>query len=131
MFQNCCGAIVMLKVYLDRGAKSGKRGVMSIAGAMFWPFFYEQFLHVWQPFLDGWGASTFHATDFYPGAREFWRKRPDGTKDPERTALFERDSYRLPSLIAPYVRKLFVVAFREAEFEAVAPLEWRQRFGSV
>jgi hypothetical protein len=37
----------------------------------------------------------------------------------------------LPSLIEPYVRKLFVVAFQKDEYEAVAPRLWRQRYGDV
>jgi hypothetical protein len=85
----------MLKVYLDRAARSDAHGVIAIAGAMFWPFFYDQFLHLWEPFLRDWNAKAFHATDFYPGAGEFWRKRPDGKADRERTALFER--HRLQS----------------------------------
>jgi len=121
----------MIKVYLDRAARSDAHGVIAIAGAMFWPFFYDQFLHLWEPFLRDWNAKAFHATDFYPGAGEFWRKHPDGNADRERTALFERDSRRLPELINPYVRKLFVVAFRKEEYESVAPLAWRQQFGPV
>jgi hypothetical protein len=126
------GGVLMLKVYIDRGARKDGQGVVSVAGALFWPFFYEQFLQGWQPFLDGWGAPAFHATDFYPGGGDyFWRERPRGTKDQERVDRFERDSRRLPGLIEPYVRKLFVVAFQKNEYETVAPLAWRQRFGDV
>ena len=46
------GGVLMLKFYLDRGARKDADGVMSIAGALFQPFFYDQFLHMWQPFLD-------------------------------------------------------------------------------
>jgi hypothetical protein len=120
------GGVLMLKVYLDRGSRTDAQGVMSVAGALFWPFFYEQFLHVWRPFLDGWNADAFHATDFYPGGGKFKRHTP------ERKALFNRDSQRLGAeLIAPYVKQLFVVAFRADEYQAVAPPEWRARFGSV
>src|SRR5262245_43417020 len=125
------GSILMLKVYLDRAARKDGYGTVAIAGALFWPFSYDQFLHVWEPFLKEWEASAFHATDFYPGARDFRRKRPDGTPDPERMSWFERDTRRIPGLIEPYVRKLFLVAFSRDEYEAVAPLTWRQKYGPV
>src|SRR6478672_2164583 len=89
------GAMVaMLKVYLDHGAKKEAYGVMSVGAALFRSFCYDQFLHVWEPFLKAWNAKAFQATDFYPGAEDFKRK----TK--ERKQLFEQDSRRLPELIA-------------------------------
>ena len=121
----------MLKAYLDRGAKPGGGRVMCMAGALFWPFHYERFLHEWQPFLDGWSADAFHSTDIYNGVKPFDWKRPDGTVDLERRAQHLRDSRRIPELIAPHVRKLLVVTFNEDEFEAVAPEAWRRRFGNV
>ena len=81
--------------------------------------------------LKVWGASAFHATDFYPGGGEFKRHHPDKSPIPERIALFERDSKRIPHIIGKYIHQLFVVSFRKDEFEAVAPADWRERFGGV
>ena len=125
------GSVAMLKAYLDRGAKDGAGRVVTMAGAVFWPYFYDQFLHEWQPFLDGWQAKAFHATDFYSGAPPFDWKRPDGTVDPERRARHLSDSKRIPDMIGSYVEQLFVVCFREEELETVAPEAWRTLFGNV
>jgi hypothetical protein len=121
----------MLKVYLDRGARLEAGRVMCVAAALFQPFDYDRFLQLWQSLLDDWGATAFHATDFYPGAREFKRKRADGSFDPQRVAQFERDSRRIIEIVGTYVHQLFVVTFREDEYEAVAPKAWRDRFGGV
>lgn len=120
----------MLKVYLDRGARAiGKpkdgRAVVSVAAAAFWSFHYDQFLHVWTPFLQRWGASAFHATDFYAGYAEF-RRDTDVAK-----ALFDEDCRRLPDLVAPYVTQLFVASLHRDEYERVAPENWRQQYGDA
>ena len=106
---------------------------MCVAAAAFRPFGYEWFLHEWRLILDAWGASAFHASDFYPGGRKspFWRNHPDGTVDPERLARFERHSKEIPLIIGKYVHQLFVMSLRKDEFEAVAPSAWRQQFGGV
>ncbi len=123
------GYLAMLKAYLDRGAKDD--GVMSFAVAVFEPFFYELFLHEWQPIVDEWGAPYFHATDFYPGAGDyFWRKR-NGTVDVERKARFDKHSRDIPAIIGKYSKQLFVVSFHQNEFERVAPPLWRQQFGGL
>jgi hypothetical protein len=121
--------VAMLKVYLDRGAREQAGRVMCVAAALFQPFDYDRFLHEWQPFLDGWGATVFHATDFYPGGGEFRRKRPDGTTDPEKMERYEHDSKRIPEIITAYVHQLLVMTFKEEEYEAIAPPAWRARFG--
>lgn len=123
--------MIGLKTYLDMGAKPEAGGIISVAASVFKPTPYKQFCREWNAFLKGWDATAFHATDFYPGAREFWRKRPDGTVDNERLEMFDRDSKRIPRLIGTHARKLFVVSFKEREFECVAPLAWRERFGNV
>jgi hypothetical protein len=102
-----------------------------LAAALFWPFHYERFVHDWERFLEGWGAKAFHAKEFYPGAGPFWWKRQDGTVEVERRERHRHDSKRIPDMIAPHVRQLFVVSFREDEYEAVAPLAWRRRYGGV
>jgi hypothetical protein len=84
----------MLKVYLDRGAKSDSSdSVVSVASAIFKPVAYKQFVRPWNRMLRGWRASAFHATDFYNGAGEFKRDTP---------AKLERhitDSKLLPRII--------------------------------
>ena len=130
----CNCAVLMLKAYLDRGAKQeAATGVMCITAALFDPFRYDQFLHAWQPFLDGWRAAAFHATDFYTGAQgsPFFRKRPDGSLDPDREARYNRDSKLIPHIIGRHVRELFVITFRPDEFIAMAPAAWREQFGSL
>ena len=67
-------ALVMMKVYMDRAAREDSdQGVMCVAATVFRPVRYKQFVRQWNRMLRGWGASAFHATDFYPGGGEFAR----------------------------------------------------------
>lgn len=128
------GVVVMVTVlnaYLDRGAKKQAGGVMCVAAALFKPTPYKQFRRQWNPLLKRWGAEAFHATDFYNGAEEFSWKRPDGTIDPTRRQWHEEDSKRIPVIVGAHAHELFVVSFRKDEYEALAPLAWRQQYGGV
>ena len=67
----------MLKVYLDRGAKSdADDSVVAVAATVFKPLGYKRFVRPWERMLHEWSASVFHATDFYSGAKEFKRDTP-------------------------------------------------------
>lgn len=129
------GYLAMLKVYMDLGAKRQSGRIMCATAALFEPWYYDAFLHEWQSILDGWNATAFHATDFYPGGKgktgDFRRKRPDGTLDPEKVARQTRDATRVVEVIAATVRQLFIVTLREDEYEAIAPKAWRDQFGDV
>ena len=119
------GFLVMLHCYLDRGEKSDHSdGVMSIASVIFKPTPYKQFVRPWNRMLKAWGASAFHATDFYNGAGEFKRDTP------ERRRLFENDSKRIPNLIGRSVKHILIVSFRPEEFDQVAPPRWKESFGT-
>ena len=115
----------MLKVYLDRGAKSdADDGVISVAATVFKPLGYKRFIRPWNRMLRGWGASAFHATDFYPGAQEFKR---DTSSKKER---FERDFKLIPKLIRENTARILVVSTRPAEFIREAPENWKATFGT-
>ena len=126
------GYVAMLKAYLDRGARIEAGRVMCVAGALFESFHYDRFLHEWQPILTEWGASAFHATDFYNGAVEFKRKLGDEKVDvPHLMARYERHSREIPAIIGAHVHQLFVVTFYEDEYDRIAPHRWREQFGNV
>lgn len=114
----------MLKTYLDLGEKEDATDdVMCVAAITFKPTPYKQFVRSWNPMLDAWGASAFHATDFYNGAEEFVRKTP------ERKCLYDEDSKRIPTMIGKYIQRAVLISFRPQEFLDVAPQEWKNKFG--
>src|SRR5687768_16159049 len=120
------GAVALLKVYLYRGCRKDDDGVMCVAAAIFEPTDYRTFSREWNRMLKGMkpgGVPYFHATDFFPGAGEHFRD----IAHPRRNEIAKT----LPSLINRRVLKVEAVTFRTDEFNATAPAEWRQRFGSV
>jgi hypothetical protein len=115
----------MLKIYLDRGAKSDvDDGVVAVAAAVFKPLGYKRFVRPWNRMLRGWKAPAFHATDFYPGSQEFER---DTSSKQER---FDRDSKIIPNLIRENTEHILVVAARPDEFIREAPDKWKVTFGT-
>jgi hypothetical protein len=123
--QSCGGLFAMLKGYFDLGEKGDQSdGVMCVACVIFKPARYKQFIRPWNRMLKAWGASAFHATDFYIGAGEFTR----GT--PARQQLFEEDSKRIPGMIARAVQRVSTVSFRPEEFKQVVSAGWKARFGT-
>jgi hypothetical protein len=116
----------MLRAFLDRGEKRGDNGsVMCVAGVIFKPTAYKQFVRPWERMLRRWDASAFHATDFYPGGGEFNRKG-----NPEREAWFEEDSRAIPKTVGEHASLVVTVAFRPDEFIAKASSEWKEAFGT-
>lgn len=119
------GFLVMLKVFLDRGFKvDATDGVVAVAATVFKPLGYKRFVRPWNRMLRGWGASAFHATDFYPGAQEFKRETLS------RQGRFDRDSKLIPSLIHDNVEHILVVATKPEEFLREAPESWKNTFGT-
>jgi hypothetical protein len=117
--------LVMLKVYLDLGRKvDSTDGVVSVASVIFKPTPYKQFVRPWKRMLKPWNAKAFHATDFYPGGGEFKRDTP------ERLALFNQDSMRIPGMISDHIHSVLLVAFRPAEFNEIASPRWKEKFGT-
>jgi hypothetical protein len=119
----------MLKVYLDRGEKTDHiardgDAIMTVSATVFKPSGYKQFVRPWNRMLKAWGATSFHATDFYPGALEFKRDTQ------KKMGLFEKDSLRLPTLVAEHLHRVIVVAFRPNEFIQMASQKWRNYFGN-
>jgi hypothetical protein len=120
--------LVMLKVYLDRGEKHDEKSgdgdrIMCAVATVFKPVPYKQFVRPSNRMLRAWGASEFHATDFYPGAKEFERKISG------KQQLFQDDCRRIPTLIAGHVHRVTVVAFRPGEFAERASPKWKKQFG--
>jgi hypothetical protein len=118
----------MLKVYLDRGEKRDEKlhdgdSVACVAATVFKPNSYKHFVRPWNKMLRAWGASAFHATDFYPGAEEFERRISD------REKLFQKDCRRIPTIIGEHLHRVTVVAFRPGEFADRASSKWKGRFG--
>lgn len=115
----------MLKAYLDLGVKrDATDGIACVASVIFRPTPYKQFVRPWNRMLKAWGASAFHATDFYNGAQEFIRNTS------ERARLFEEDTKRIPYMIGERVRRISIVAFRPEEFSQVASQKWKEKFGT-
>ncbi|HXT72395.1 MAG TPA: hypothetical protein VN785_00945 [Candidatus Angelobacter sp.] len=115
----------MLKVYLDRGAKSDAGdGVMAVAAAVFKPLGDKRFVRKWNRMLRGWNAPWFHATDFYWGAKWFKRDTPSKQK------RFDADCRLIPQLIGENVERIFVVSARPDEFLSEAPEQWKRTFGT-
>jgi hypothetical protein len=122
---SCGGLLVMLKAYLDLGAKQDSHdGVMCVASVIFKPTKYKQFLRPWNRMLKRWSATAFHATDFYPGAQEFKRNTP------ERNQWFKEDSESIPQLIGRAIESILLVSFRPTEFLREAPAKWKKQFGT-
>ena len=74
--------------------------------------------------LAGWGASAFHATDFYSGYEEFMRATP------ERKERFERDSRAIPKLVGSKASRILAVSFRPAEYIEKSSPEWKATLGT-
>ena len=120
----------MMKVYMDRAARhDSAKGVMCVAATVFKPVRYKQFVRPWNRMLRGWGASAFHATDFYPGGGAFYRKTPDLKPIPARIARYDRDSKLIPSLIGEHTEQIIGVSFLQREFERAAPPAWKAKYG--
>jgi hypothetical protein len=114
----------MLKLWFDRGEKKvADDRAMAVSAVVFKPTAYKQFVRPWNRMLRAWNATAFHATDFYTGYEEFVRDTP------ERKMLFEQDSRRLPSLIAPHLTQALAVAFRPDEVMPLLSDRWKQSFG--
>lgn len=123
-FEPLGGHFLMLKVFLDRGAKRDSTDeIIAVAATVFTPLRYKQFVRPWNRMLKGWGASAFHATDFYNGAGEFKR---DSQRKRER---FEKDSRIIPTLIGQPAENILIVAARPEELLGAAPLGWKEQFG--
>lgn len=119
------GLLVMLRVYLDRGAKSdADDGIIAVAATVFKALGYKRFVRPWRRMLRGWRASAFHATDFYNGAGDFKR---DTASKRER---YEKDSKLIPRLVGENVEYILVVAARPDEFLQEASQQWRETFGT-
>jgi hypothetical protein len=121
------GFHIMLKVFLDRGEKVAKDktdDVVCVAAIVFKPVHYKQFIRPWNRMLRGWGASAFHATDFYSGYGEFKRDTP------EKEERFQSDSRFIPSLIGKHLYRLEMISFRPSEFARTASQRWKDRFGT-
>lgn len=114
----------MLKVYLDLGYKPGKSDdVMCISAVVYKNKNYKRFVRQWEPMLKAWGASNFHATDFYNGCGEFVRDTN------EKLHLFDYDSKRIPNMIGKYIERVLLVSFKPKEFSSVVPEFWRKTVG--
>jgi len=115
----------MLKGYLDLGAKSDPGDeIVCVGSVVFKPVRYKQFIRPWERMLKEWGASAFHATDFYVGAEQFKRDTP------EKERLFRADSKRIPRMIGETIRHVEMVSFRPEEFNRTASPEWKATFGT-
>lgn len=119
------GLLVMLKAYMDRAAKQdASDAVMCVACVMFRPVAYSQFVRDWDRMLKPWGASAFHARDFYPGAKTFKRDTAD------KELLYLESSRRIPEIIATSMTRIMVVSFRPSEFLQVAADRWKDFGGN-
>lgn len=124
MLDDLAGVLIMLKVYMDLGARRDiSEPIMTVSATAFRPVDYKRFVRPWNRMLAGWGASAFHATDFYPGAAEFVRETAD------RRARFQRDCKAIPRMVADNVVRISTVAFLPNEVKRKAPAGWSEHFG--
>lgn len=115
----------MLKVYLDRGAKSNhQHDIVSVGCVIFKEQPYKQFVRPWNRMLKQWQANVFHATDFYNGANEFKRDNA------HQQRLFAEHSRIIPHMIGSSAYRIFFVSFRPSEFIKTVPADWIKKFGS-
>lgn len=119
------GRIVMLKAYLDLGKKKDATdGIVCVASVVFKPTRYKQFVRPWNRMVRAWGATAFHATDFYNGGGEFKRDTP------YRKTMFEKDSQTIPVVIGSKLQDMLLVSFRPDEYTKNAPPGWKEQFGT-
>ncbi len=124
-FEPLRGHFLMLKVFLDRGAKRDSTDeIIAVAATVFKPQRYKQFVRPWNRMLKRWGASAFHATDFNNRAGEFKR---DSQSTQER---FKKDSKLIPTLIGQPAEKILIMAARPEELFRAAPPGWKEQFGT-
>lgn len=115
----------MLKVYLDLGEKKDDTDdIVCVASVVFKPTPYKQFVRPWNRMLRRWGASAFHATDFYSGCEEFRRDTP------QKERLFEDDCRTIPNLIGSRAERITLISFRPLEFRREMPRGWAEKFGT-
>ncbi len=119
------GFLVMLKAFLDRGAKKDEtEEIVSVGCVVFRPTAYRKFIRPWKRMLKPWGADAFHATDFYNGAEEFKRNNS------ERERLFAQDSKRIPLMIGRHMYMARTISFNPAEFLQTAPPGYIDLYGT-
>ncbi|HXN26085.1 MAG TPA: hypothetical protein VN902_03125 [Candidatus Acidoferrales bacterium] len=117
----------MLKAYLDVGRKTDAEKteeIICVVATVFKPVAYKQFVRPWKRMLDKWGASAFHATDFYSGGGEFERTTA------ERKKWYEEDSRAIPSMIGKKLTRVTAMSFLTEEFKKVASPKWKETFGT-
>jgi hypothetical protein len=120
------GLLLMLKVFLDRGAKRDpKEEVVTVGCVVFKPTPYKQFVRQWKRMLKPWGAKSFHSTDFYNGYEEFKR-----LGIPDREKLFQDDCRRIPEMVGHHIYCARTVSFNPEEFLRAAPPKWIERYGT-
>lgn len=98
--------------------------VMAVASVIFKRIPYKQFIRPWNRMLRAWGASAFHATDFYNGAGEFERKTP------RLEELQKEHSKLIPKIIGENIQRILIVSYKPQEFEQIASPQWKAKFGT-
>jgi hypothetical protein len=119
------GLLVVLRSFLDRGARDDADGVMCVAACLFKPPKYKQFVRRWNQMLariKPGGVPYFHATDFFPGGGIY-----RGIPHQHRNAI----AATLPALLNEHLYQVVAVTFHEDEFNRVASEQWKERFGSL
>src|SRR5262245_42710012 len=108
------GRLVLLKVYIDRGARRDARGVMCAAATLFRPERYKRFCREWNKMLRSLGAPYFHATDFYGGGG-IYGAIPQQKRDAAARLI--------PRLIDESVSQVIAVSFLAEEWERLVPVD--------
>jgi hypothetical protein len=125
------GLLAMLRIYLDRGQKADQfDDVVTVAAAIFDSEDYWRFVEPWNAMLAEWPARGFHAKDFYPGAREFWRSDEDGRLDQRRKSLFDLHARKFPIMAGERASGLIALGFRPREYLQVASPEFKASYGT-
>ena len=122
--------LVAMFVYSDLGDRDldlldkGSGNIICVSAVVFKPIKYKQFCREWSKFLKPWGATAFHATDFYGGANEF-----DWNRNPKLREMQIADSKRIPHMIGDKVERVLLVAIKPKEYLEKAPIGWLDLFG--
>ena len=114
------GLAIVLKCYLDLAERHDAGGIVTVAGAVFYPDKFKDFSRSWNKMLRRLGVQSFHATDFYTRGGDF-----AGID----ASLLDNASRVIPRLLNQNIAVMSVVAFRREEYDAL-PIPWKNRFGS-
>lgn len=108
--------------YFDESEKRFASEPLSVAGYLFKPTAYKQFVRGWRRILRSVRVDHLHMTDLFAGEQAF-----DGLSVQRRGEILSE----AVAVINDHMTAGIGLAVRQAEFEAFAPPDWPNIFGSI